>query len=205
MSDISHYKPGDMVVGSPVHNTPVFAADGRKLVDNPYQIAGDPDSLNKTAEDILRMSLAIGASLPDKPTKEQTVKKVKKGKIKPTSVEPQVKSSSFNLPFFTPYETVEQPVKRDVSVEHKTIFFQNDFGKIKMKVEEVVEHDLGFALIFSNEDDIVFEPKAGETLLFLDPSKHAHKVLYTGITFTWHNGEWCVMILVKAELPNDNE
>jgi hypothetical protein len=84
-----------------------------------------------------------------------------------------------------------------------TLQFENEFGRIKSKVEHIVEHDQAYMLIFSDTDAMVFEPKVGESLLLHLPDKTQVNVYYPGVTFDSPESSKKFMILFK--LPEENQ
>jgi hypothetical protein len=82
-------------------------------------------------------------------------------------------------------------------VKPTQVYFENAFGKIRSAVEKVIEHDLAFMLLFSSEDEIVFEPKVSETLDFTY-NKVSYSVYYPGVIFDWTDGVKKAMILFKV-------
>jgi hypothetical protein len=87
-------------------------------------------------------------------------------------------------------------------VKLRTIQFENAFGKMKAKVEYVVEHETAFMLVFSDADSMVFEPKTGESLAFYSIDNTRHDVYYPGVTFDSPDSGKKYMILFK--LPEEN-
>jgi hypothetical protein len=87
--------------------------------------------------------------------------------------------------------------------EKKKIQFSNDFGRITLKVEDVLENKMAFGLIFAEEDDMIFVPKPGETLSFIDPDKNEHSVYFPDVLFTLPDGIKNIMIIFKQTLPED--
>lgn len=81
----------------------------------------------------------------------------------------------------------------------KNVYLHNLMGKIKMQVEDVLESQMAYCLVFACEDDIVLEPKAGETLQFTDPSGDTGAVYYANTLFTWTDNVKKIMILFKTK------
>jgi hypothetical protein len=96
-----------------------------------------------------------------------------------------------NPPYSAPY--TPEP-ERTYSV----VQFENDFGKIKSKVENIIEHELAFMLVYSDEDAMVFEPKVGELLAIHTPDKQRIEVYYPGVTFDSPDSTKKFMILFKV-------
>lgn len=87
----------------------------------------------------------------------------------------------------------------------KKVEFSNDFGKMRMQVEEVLECEMAYALVFANEDDIVFTPKPGQTLIFKNDRGVDSFVYYPDALFTLPDGSKKLMILFKSAATEDNE
>ena len=136
-----------------------------------------------------------GVPLPlNNPTAASKRAKTTKKKINKT---PQW--SDYAKEVYRELEEVEQPVvqaKKEAPLQ--TVQFENSFGKIKAKVESLVEHDMAFMLIFRQEEDLVFEPKVGEHLSFYTPDKYRYDVYYPGVTFDSPDSNRKFMILFKV-------
>lgn len=91
------------------------------------------------------------------------------------------------------------------TIERVKVIFSNDFGRIKMNVEKVIyAGDIGIGLIFANEDDIVFEPKNGETIT-LTIIPNTYDVLYPGALFDLPYGERKLMVLYKTDVKDNTD
>ena len=83
-------------------------------------------------------------------------------------------------------------------VKLETVIFENEFGKMRAKVENILDHPQAMLLIFSSDDDVVFEPKIGETLTIYR-NKTPQTVYYPGVIFDWTDNIKRAMILFKKE------
>lgn len=77
------------------------------------------------------------------------------------------------------------------------VFFENNFGRIKLMVEKVLYKDLAIALMFESEDDVIFEPKTGEVLTLITPTGK-FDVLYPGTLFDLPFEDKQLMVLYKS-------
>lgn len=80
----------------------------------------------------------------------------------------------------------------------KAVYLHNQLGKIKLFVEEVLNSEMAYCLIFSSEDDIIFVPNPAETLNFTDEMGDTSSVYYADTLFSWTDGVKKLMILFKS-------
>jgi hypothetical protein len=99
-------------------------------------------------------------------------------------------------------EAYQEPVRHD-EVKQYTVQFENDFGKMKARVEQMIEHPQAYMLVFKDEDAVVFEPKVGETLVFHTTDREQVSVYYPGVTFDSPDSSKKFMILFKV--PEENQ
>lgn len=195
------FKVGDLVVGSSDPNKATYSANGAKINSNGATIYGNDGDLQQLGEDFVKsMTRHGGVKMVDKPG--QSSRPVsKKGIKKKLSSVSNHKSVAHKDEEYAVYSSPEPAAPPQVVLH--VVQFENDFGKIKAKVEYVVETDLAFMLIFSDEDAMVFEPKIGETLTLHTPDKYRHDVYYPGVTFDSPVDNKRFMILFK--LPEENQ
>jgi hypothetical protein len=184
------FRTGDLVIGSSDPSKSVYTATGKKVNPSGSVIYGSDEDLEAQKKEITDSLLRNGG----KKIETQTDKAAKKKELKKT------KSSSFVYPKIETF--YEIPEHKEKEVKLVTVQFENDFGKMKAKVEHIVEHDQAFMLVFKNEDDVVFEPKIGETLALYDQYKSRHEVYYPGVTFDWPESSKKIMILFKVPAEN---
>ena len=189
-SNSDMFGTGDLVIGSSDPSKSVYTATGKKINPLGSVIYGSDEDLEAQKKEITDSLLRNGG----KKIETQAGKSTKKKELKKT------KSSSFVYPKIEAFEKI--PEQKEKEVKLVTIQFENDFGKMKAKVEHLVEHDQAFMLIFKNEDDVVFEPKVGETLALYDQYKSRHEVYYPGVTFDWPDSSKKIMILFKVPIEN---
>ncbi len=190
-------KTGDLVIGTRDPSKSVYSAEGRKLVDGGVAIVGDEADIEQLQEQIKKAAKQSGQQIGEsgKLQKKKGRKTKKINSYIPVDVEPTYKiSTNENIEF------VEESVIE--KVKPTQVYFENAFGKIRSAVEKVIEHDLAFMLLFSSEDEIVFEPKVSETLDFTY-NKVSYSVYYPGVIFDWTDGVKKAMILFKV--PKENE
>jgi len=199
-NDSSIYRTGDIVIGSTDPAKSVYSANGAKILSDGVSVYGSEKDLMARQLDIAKLAIRSGGTplkVSESLGKKQAKKKQPKKPIKAdTSFEDYV-NESFARVNSAP-EQYEPSMKELISVQ-----FENDFGKIKAKVEDLVEHELAFLLIFSDEDAVVFEPKVGEMLLLHTPGKQKFEVYYPGVTFDSPDNNKKLMVLFKV--PADNQ
>lgn len=195
--DTSIYRTGDLVIGSSDPGKSVYSSSGSKLIDSGVTIYGSSDDLQEQYKDIVRSATMSGG-------KKITVSSPKGVSVKTKTKSKKSRSlSDTSQPFdWTQIEAPEPAAVVEPPVKLKSVQFENDFGKIKAKVEHVVEHSQAYLLIFSDEDSVVFEPKVGE-LLVLHTEYSSETVYYPGVTFNSPENTKKFMILFKV--PEENQ
>ena len=135
---------------------------------------------------------------------KKNIKKSGRSATKTVKFQPSFDAMSLygNLPDTTLSSESLRPADEARVVLH-TVQFENDFGKIRAKVEQVIEHEHAFMLVFTDEDAVVFEPKTGESLVFHTDDRRVFSVYYPGVTFNWPADDKKFMILFK--LPEENQ
>jgi hypothetical protein len=195
--DTSIYRTGDLVIGSSDPGKSVYSSSGAKLIDSGVSIYGSSDDLQEQYKDIVRSATMSGGkkitvSSPKGSTAKAKIKNKKTRSLSDTS-----------QPFDWAQIVTPEPIaEAGPPVKLKSVQFENDFGKIKAKVEHVVEHSQAYLLIFSDEDSLVFEPKVGE-LLILHTDNSSETVYYPGVTFNSPENTKKFMILFKV--PEENQ
>lgn len=189
----SMFKPGDLVVGSTDPSKSVYSPLGARLEQDGVHVYGNSATIKKMQSDLSAYVIRNGGKPLAINSNEELKKPVrKKKKQRDTTFHDTVE-----IPTYT-----EQPVMEE-HTKLVTVQFENDFGRIKAKLEKLVEQDLAFMLVFREEDDMVFEPKIGETLRFCTDRKIWHSVYYPGVTFDWPDSDKKFMILFK--MPEENQ
>jgi len=195
----TEFKPGDYVVGR-------YSEMGKPI--KPGKVHGDADDI----ANLQQMILDHGGRSGGRALKKETLKKESKGKVKK---EPKAKKVNYPAEPVTMADvraTMKARFQEDTEVEEmvhaqsakeysrkKTVHFYNALGKIKLVVDEVLESPMAFCLIFKNEDDIVFTPKVGETLNFINSDGEDYSVYYPDTLFTWIDHTKQLMILFKND------
>lgn len=213
-TDSGMYRVGDIVIGSTDPSKSVYSITGTKINPAGVSLYGSEQDLTARARDLARSAvMAGGIPIPitqggaSNPVSQMSKKKTtKKGKQEAFSKESYVSNitheiGGYSKPLasrgFMPLNSTEEPVRAQSTVQ-----FENDFGKIKSKVESIVEHDLAFMLVYSDEDSVVFEPKIGELLAIHTPDKRRIEVYYPGVTFDSPDSSKKLMILFKVPAEN---
>lgn len=196
-SSSSAYRLGDIIVGSSDPNKSIYSATGQKIVQDGVEVYGNPKDIKKISEELTRSMMRHGGELiPQK--QEKTKKTVSRKGIKKksnSSFSGMMSRSNLNDASYEPEYT--EPVKES-PVVLETVQFENSFGNIKAKVEHLVESELAFMLIFTDEDAMVFEPRIGETLVLRKPNRQKQEVYYPGVTFDMPETSKKLMILFKV-------
>jgi hypothetical protein len=201
--DSGYFKTGDLVIGTSDPSKSVYSATGAKINNDGVSIYGDLKDLTAQTEEITLSAMRSGGT----PMMTQT--KTKKNSKRPgKSTHKTVKFQQSHEAYYdsqSPFHenATHVPVTQEAKISLRTVQFENDFGKIKAKVEQLVEHEHAFMLVFTDSDAVVFEPKAGETLLFSADDYDVCRVYYPGVTFNWPVSDKRFMILFK--LPEENQ
>lgn len=98
----------------------------------------------------------------------------------------------------SPPAEIIKPIHQQ-EIEKLRVRMLTEFGQIRMQVEGVLECPMAIGLIFSNDDDIVFIPTAGQTLRLLLPNDDTYQVYYPDVLFDWTDTGKKLMILIKQE------
>ena len=200
-TDNSMYRVGDIVIGSSDPSKSVYSITGTKINPEGVSLYGSDKDLTARAKDLARSAVMAGgipipitqgnsSSIQNKKLKKKTTKTIIQEAFSRENYMASVKSDGAA---YVPQEPVRT---------QSTVQFENDFGKIKSKVESIVEHDLAFMLVYSDEDSVVFEPKVGELLAIHMPDKRRIEVYYPGVTFDSPDNSKKLMILFKVPAEN---
>lgn len=193
-----YYQPGDYIA-------PKFNDNGSKIQKG--RVFGDKSEVISMSQRIAKHALATGSMLPVTTSEEdsppiiapKTTKK-KLTKSKPPIKEEQLPTLRIDSDFanssgvkssITSAPTIfSQSVDKIIN-----IVFSSKLGKIKVSVEEVLEEETAFCLVFNNEREVRFEPQQGEILDITHAGKK-HSIMYPGFLFGY--GEKRLMILAKV-------
>jgi len=189
--DDTYVQPGDLVIGNRDPLKAVFAADGRRLT-NGVTMAGSEKELENIKQQSLNHALKTGGThtKPNFISTQTKNKKIKKNNSQ--------KNIQVPIDVYEDFEPIEVPlVKNRVEL----VIFENSFGRMRVQVQNILEHDLAFLLIFSDASQVIFEPKVGESLTFTRAGEKFN-VYYPGVIFDWTTGDEKAMILFK--IPDEN-
>lgn len=181
---------GDLVIGSSNPDKSVYSPGGSRLNGEGVFIHGDAKDIEARQQMILKSALGQGGELvEEKPTK---------GKKQRSKKVPNIQRVSR-----APYEDVYNPDFEEIpepepEVILQTVQFENGFGRIKSKVEHIVDQETALMLVFTNEDAVVFEPKVGEKLALHLPDRSQVEVYYPGVKFNYPGTDKELMILFKV-------
>jgi hypothetical protein len=183
-------RTGDLVVGLSDPSKSVYSKTGAMLNPNGVAIYGDEGDIEAKKEMFL-----TSAKLQGGEAVKIVDKKVKKSRAKttPTKVYREVEKD---------VEKISVTLDERQPTELKTIQFENQFGRIKAKIEHLAEEELAFMLIFTNDDMVVFEPKVGESLTLHTPDRSSFEVYYPGVMFSYPDSSKKLMILFKIPVEN---
>lgn len=194
--DTGIFKTGDLVIGSSDPSKSVYSATGQKIASEGVSVYGSESALKEQRTEFVTSVMRNGG-VPLKNSTTQLGKAAKKkAKTKP------VQNSKITIEEYLNIdeEDYTAETKKTTEVRLETVQFENSFGKIKAKVEHIVEHEQAFMLVFTDEDAVVFEPKMGETLLLHTPSRYGvSSVYYPGVTFNSPDSSKKLMILFKVQ------
>lgn len=189
MTQDSIFRTGDLIVGSSDPRKSVYSETGAKLANNGVKIYGSQEDIEAQQEEILSyVSKSGGKRMTSTSSLEK--KQVKRKKAKPTQSQYVEEKETVS------YDNIESATKPAETVMY-TIQFENDFGKIKSKIESYDEQDMAIMLVFPDEDSVLFEPRVGEALKLYLPQQSAQDVYYPGVTFNSPDSSKKLMILFK--------
>jgi len=208
-TDNSMYRVGDIVIGSSDPSKSVYSITGTKINPEGVSLYGSDKDLTARAKDLARSAvMAGGIPIPitqggaSNSSSQKTKKKTTKtGKQEAFSRESYMANVSHEIGNYTNQHNAAYVPQEPVRIQ-SIVQFENDFGKMKSKVESIVEHDLAFMLVYSDEDSVVFEPKLGELLAIHTPDKRRIEVYYPGVTFDSPDSSKKLMILFKVPAEN---
>ena len=191
-NDPSMFKTGDIVVGSRDPSKSVYSVTGARIIKDGVSLYGTDSELADQQKELLSSITRNGGKMLNNSTGNKTVK-VKK------------KNLTSNKQSAVVYERIEKPyeISKHEEVKQYTVQFENDFGRMKARVEQMIEHPQAYMLVFKDEDAVVFEPKVGETLLFHTTNREQVSVYYPGVTFDSPDSSKKFMILFKV--PEENQ
>ena len=193
-NDSSMYRTGDIVIGSSDPGKSVYSATGQKLIMDGVSIYGDEKTLQAQGEELFKAAVRSGG-VPIRVGSGGGQALSKKTSKKKTTAKQQV-AMMYDYPDYSAKPAMQQqPIA--VAVRQTTIQFENSFGKMKAKVEHLVEHPQAFMLVFSDEDAVVFEPKIAESLILHTDDGRQVDVYYPGVTFNWPVDTKKLMVLFK--------
>lgn len=200
-NDSSMFKIGDIVIGSSDPSKSVYSSTGAKVIKDGVSIYGNEGDLLEKEKELVGSITRNGGKV----MQTAQIKKVKKKITNKPAVNKRESASSMSFAsnFSSFSELAEEESVEPVRPKLQTIQFENEFGKMKAKVEHVVEHEQAFMLVFSDDDSVVFEPKIGENLKLHIRSQHeTFDVYYPGVTFNSPESTKKLMILFKVPAEN---
>lgn len=180
---------GDLIVGTKDPTKSVYSPEGKRLLSEGVALVGSEEDIARIQHKIKTAGERTGAPVIEG---KKGKKKINKSLHSYRTTPPEALNS------FLPEVAKALPLR----VDNVYVYFENSFGRIRCGVECVQEHDQAFMLVFASENDIVFEPKVGETLE-LTHNRVKYSVYYPGVIFDWTDGVKKAMILFKT--PTDSE
>lgn len=189
------YCTGDLVVGSSDPGKSVYSPTGAKIISTGVTVYGAPEDLEAQAEEITKIALRYGGK--KLASSNDTISK-KKTKTKKAVSSQKIETYTYQ----EPVALSPAAPSTKITSNQQTVQFENDFGKIKVKVEALIEHEQAYMLVFTDETSIIFEPKIGETLKF--HTQYAiEEVYYPGVIFNSPGDDARFMLLFKV--PQENQ
>ena len=191
INDSGMFKTGDIVVGSRDPGKSVYSVTGARIIKDGVSLYGTDSELADQQKELLSSITRNGGKMLSNLAGNKTTKVKKKNLARDKQAT-------------VAYEYVESQdeTPRREEVKQYTVQFENDFGKMKARVEQMIEHPQAYMLVFKDEDAMVFEPKVGETLVFHTTNREQVSVYYPGVTFDSPDSSKKYMILFK--LPEEN-
>lgn len=173
---------------------PVFTKKGKaKKIKQTKKAAPKPDRIREIT--------AVGETLPIESSGSPTVSvdALENGSIESATIEQPVRGKPKFYNHVDEEQDFDESIGTDVEpVSYQPIFFENDFGKIRCKVVDVLHSaDMAIGLIFNCEDDLIFIPKAAETLK-LTVATIEYTVYFPGVIFDLPSSEQKLMVLFKS-------
>lgn len=205
--------------GSGDYIVPGYNDEGR-CIRSGGPVAGGEQALTKAARRILGHALANGgarvgplpAPQPPQPLVLAKPAKQKPGRPAGKAVEktadqrnyPKPLSDFANMPVTLahdgPVETFTSGEQAEPSRAARVklpVVFNTQFGKMRMIVHDVLQNDVGFALVFNDEDEVRFVPEQGSSLSITLPGGITVTAMYTGCLFAWPDDTRQIMFFIK--------
>jgi hypothetical protein len=195
-------------LGSPIHEGK-FSADATEV-----------QSLAEAYDEHASRSADYNPATLVKSMGKTNSRKKKKKTIKPVARK-QYEDTEEPFPFFDkdipevdPLEEIQRRNQENYANEEKVekyqpktskkVQFSNNFGSIKVSVESIMRCDMAVALLFNHEDDIIFTPKAGESLSLIIDGETTN-VYYPDVLFSLPGGTKKIMILFTVDDKQSTE
>lgn len=193
LNDSGMFKTGDIVVGSRDPSKSVYSVTGARIIKDGVSLYGTDSELADQQKELLSSITRNGGKMLGNMNSNKTTKIKKKNFAKPKQA-----MQTYSQPDEMSYAFPKKEEVREYVVQ-----FENDFGTIKARVEQLIEHSQAYMLVFKDEDAVVFEPKVGETLIFYTIAREQVNVYYPGVTFDSPDSSRKFMILFKV--PEENQ
>lgn len=180
-----------------------YREDGTKVSDGAFT---NPEAKAKL-DKMFALSAAMGGGelIPKVAGKTPKPKKAKKRAVKLSDEDPEpltpllTQRELDNEPSQQSLEESFERMQTKIAVKRQSVYLHNKMGKIKLQVESVLESEMAYCLVFSDDDAVIFTPNAGETLNFTDQNGETTPVYYADTLFTWTDGVKKIMILFKTK------
>jgi hypothetical protein len=186
------------------------------------KVIGTEEELAELQEKISRTLLVSGdiivPTLNSTLTENKKKVKVKKQKVTPKNYPKVINTTKVFDPESNSYyeelsgksedykklDDTNFTTQSSASFVQKKVIFQNDFGMIRLNVEEIVYQDqFSIMLVFSNDDELTFIPKVGEKLDFSSSDGSFDKVFFPGSLFDYH-GKKIMILFIDNSNSTDN-
>ena len=182
-----NFKPGDFIVGR---------YNDQGGVIKPGKASGDAEDIAELQKMMMDHGARTGGRVLPKNTiiAKTNTRKGKKKKIEPKE---EIEFKEDESPFWEDAPTEYQPPVDNKPVRKKYIYLYNKLGKIRLSIEDLLENEQAYCVVFRSEDDLIFVPNAGETLTMITPDGSEVSVYYANALFTWSDHNKQLMVLFK--------
>lgn len=118
---------------------------------------------------------------------------------RPKAVKPKQAAANQVEIYEEPVYALPEPEVSQAKAPTFSIVFLLDHGKIKARVDCILEDPTSLALVFKDEDTVSYVPEKGNKLKIMLPDKREIEVLYLGIQLQWYNTSQQILVFMKTE------
>lgn len=194
------HQPGDYVVGAADHTKAAYTESGAKTTNAINGIVGSADMTEKIKRSMLNSGAELLPTVNTPAAPE--VKKRGRKKMSATAPAPAL-AQTITIPDMSVIKPLPEPVTQNIiPAPAIDVVFKNNFGKIMVSVEQVLEEELALGLVFSSEREIRFIPNPVEEVEISVAGQPFIKVTFSGIIFTWLDHTKKIMVLIRTQTPD---